>query len=462
MFDSLTTSFTSAIKKIKFYDSETALKKALNELKKSLLKSDVHHKVVKDLLADVESKVKEDGIGQESFLKALKFHLNQILEVKGNQGFVFASKPPTVILMAGLQGSGKTTTVGKLATYLKLRKKKVLIAGADLQRMAAVEQLKQISEKIEVPLYADENEKDPVKIATEAFKKAEKELYDVLIVDTAGRLAIDDDLMDQLKNIKSAIKVDEVFYVADSLTGQDAVRTALTFNEKIGLDGVILSKYDGDSKGGVAISLAKQVGVPLRFIGLGEKMEDLEVFIPERIVGRLIGEGDIKSLMEKSSLVIDNQKAKKLNKKIKKGEFNFNDFLEQLDAFKKIGSLKSIIGMIPGMSQFSGAIKDMDFDNSNEMKQIRALIGSMTQKEKEQPSLLNPSRKRRLAKGSGLTEPQVNKILKQFKNASKMAKKFSGKKNPMNELTKMMKNNPNLGGAGAGGMPPMGGIPKFR
>jgi signal recognition particle subunit SRP54 len=329
--------------------------------------------------------------------------------------------------MTGLQGSGKTTTTGKLANYLKLRKKKVLVAAADLQRLAAVEQLKQIAAQIEVDIYFDDNEKDPIKIAKAAQEKAKKELYDVLLIDTAGRLAIDEELMLQLENVKKAVNPDEIFYVADSLTGHDATKTATTFKEKIGIDGVILSKYDGDTKGGVAISISHQVGVPLRFIGIGEKMPDLEVFIPDRIVSRLMGAGDIEGLAEKTAAVIDEKKAKEVTKKIKKGEFNFNDFLDQLSMMSKLGSMKSIIGMIPGLSQMAGPIKDMDFENSDEIKRIKALISSMTPKEREEPNLMNPSRKKRIAKGSGLSEVQINKILKQFKNASKMAKKLSSK-----------------------------------
>lgn len=351
--------------------------------------------------------------------------------------------------MTGLQGSGKTTTTGKLANYLKLRKKKVLVAAADLQRLAAVEQLKQIAAQIEVDIYFDDEEKDPVKIALAAKEKALKEHFDVLLIDTAGRLAIDEELMNQLDEVKNSVQPDEVFYVADSLTGHDATRTATSFKEKIGIDGVILSKYDGDTKGGVAISLAHQVGVPLRFIGIGEKMPDLEVFIPDRIVSRLMGAGDIEGLAEKTSAVIDEKKAKEVTKKIKKGEFNFNDFLEQLAMMSKLGSMKSIIGMIPGLSQMAGPIKDMDFENSDEIKRIKALISSMTPKERETPSLMNPSRKRRLARGSGLSEVQVNKILKQFKNASKMAKKLSNKggmKGMQNMLNQMQ------GAGGPGGM----------
>ncbi len=427
MFDSITGSLRGIIGKIRHQDDVASLSRAISELKKAFLKADVHHKSTKDLLNAIELETKKIGIGQDNFIKVLKQELEKVLTANGNQGFVFSSTPPTVVLMTGLQGSGKTTTTGKLANYLKTRKKKVLVAACDLQRLAAVEQLKQIAKQIDVDIYFDDNEKDPIKIALAAKQKATRELYDVLLVDTAGRLAIDEELMLQLKDIKNAINPNEIFYVADALTGHDATKTATTFKEKIGIDGVILSKYDGDTKGGVALSIADQVNVPLRFIGIGEKMPDLEVFIPDRIVSRLLGLGDIAGLAEKTANIIDEKKAKEVSKKIKKGEFNFNDFLEQLSMMSKLGSLKSIIGMIPGMSAMAPALKDMDFENSKEIIRIKALISSMTPKERENPDLLNPSRKKRISMGSGLSEVQVNKILKQFKNASKMAKQLSSK-----------------------------------
>lgn len=427
MFEFITDSIKTTVNKIRFQDDDKALKNAITELRKALLKADVHHKTTKQLLTNVEIETKKAGIGQNSFLKALKDELTSILTANGNQGFVFASSSPTIILMTGLQGSGKTTTTGKLANYLKTRNKKVLVAACDLQRLAAVEQLKQIAAQIDVDIYYDDNEKDPIKIALSAKEKAKKELYDVLLIDTAGRLAIDAELMDELKNVRDAIKPSEIFYVADTLTGHDATRTATTFKELIGIDGVILSKYDGDTKGGVALSISNQVEVPLRFIGTGEKMPDIEVFIPDRIVSRLLGAGDIEGLAEKTAAVMDEKKAKIVAKKIQKGEFNFNDFVEQLDMMKKLGSLKSLVSMIPGLSQMSGALKDMDLENSKEVVQIKALISSMTPKERENPDLLNGSRKKRISNGAGLNEMQVNKILKQFKNASKMAKKLSSK-----------------------------------
>ncbi len=438
MFDTLTESFTSAIRKIRFHDDEKALTKALGELKKALLKADVNHKVVKELIDSVEIKTKQSGIGKDQFLDALRTSLYALLDVKGKSGFVYAPVSPTVILMSGLQGSGKTTTTGKLANWLKVRqKKKVLVVAADLQRLAAVEQLRQVCASIDVELYADDATKNPVDVVKAALDHAKKVLVDVVLIDTAGRLAIDDELMGELAEVKAVANPHEIFYVADSLSGQDAVRTAAAFNEKIGIDGVILTKYDGDSKGGVALGIASQIQVPLRFIGAGEKMEDLEIFLPDRIVNRLMGLGDIEGLAERTASVIDEKKAKQLTKKIKKGEFNFNDFLEQMESLKKMGSMKSIMGMIPGMGGMASALKDFDLENSTQLKQIKALVSSMTVKEREDPELLNNSRKARLAKGCGLDIIEVNRILKQFKNASKMAKKFSGKEG-MKNLQSMM------------------------
>ncbi len=453
MFDTLTDSFKNAIGKIRFHDDDKALKKATTELKKSLLKADVHHKVVKDLISFVELETKKNGVGKDNFLLALQTKLTDILTIEGApKGFTFASKPPTVVLMIGLQGSGKTTTTGKLAYFLKeQKKKKVLVVAADLQRLAAVEQLKQITSQIEIDLVADENA-TPTQIVRQGLDKAEKELYDVVIIDTAGRLAIDDELMNELAEVKKVANPDELFYVADAMTGQDAVRTAQTFKEKIGISGVILTKFDGDSKGGVALGLTQQVGVPLRFIGAGEKMPDLEQFISDRIVSRLMGAGDVESLAEKAAAAIDPKEAKKMTQKIKKGQFNFNDFLAQMEQMKKLGSMKSIMGMIPGMGNMAKQIGDMDLENSDEIKAIKAMVSSMTPKERENPDLLNNTRKRRLAAGAGLEQVHVNRVLKQFKNAAKMAKKMSGK-GGMKEMQKMMQQMQGGGGGGFPGMP---------
>ncbi|HEB9432117.1 TPA: signal recognition particle protein [Campylobacter coli] len=438
MFELVSESFKSAINKLRFVDDEKALKNALDTLKKALLKADVHHKVVKDLLSLIEEDVKKNGIGQKQFLEAIKANLENILNGDGkNQGFVFATKPPTVVLMVGLQGGGKTTSTVKLANYLKLRNKKVLIAACDLQRLAAVEQLKQLCEANELDLFYIENEKDPIKVAKQALEKAKNSMADVLLVDTAGRLAIDEALMNELKAVKDTLNPDEIFYVADAMSGQDGVKTASSFNELLQITGVILSKFDADTKGGIALGITKQIGIPLRFVGVGEKIADLEIFIPERIVNRIMGEGDLATLAEKTATIIDEKEAKKLNQKIKKGEFNFNDFLTQMESVKKLGSMKSIIGMIPGLSSVASSVKDLDLDNSKEIIHIKAMISSMTPKERENPDLLNNARKRRIAEGAGLSQVEVNRFLKQFANAAKLAKRFSGKKG-MDSLMQMM------------------------
>ena len=440
MFDLISDSFKSAINKLRFVDDEKDLKNALDTLQKSLLKADVHHKVVKELLALVEDDVKKGNIGQQQFLASIKKNLEDILSVKNApQGFVFSSTPPTVVLMCGLQGGGKTTSTAKLANFLKLRNKKVLLAACDLQRLAAVEQLQKLCEDNDLDFFSIEGETKALNVAKEALKKAKSANYDVLLVDTAGRLAIDEALISELKEIKKALNPDETFYVADAMSGQDGVKTAASFNESIGLSGVILSKFDADTKGGVALGIARQLQIPLRFIGLGEKVADLEPFIPDRIVGRIMGEGDLASLAEKTATVIDEKEAKKLNQKIKKGEFNFNDFLEQMQNVSKLGSMQSLLSMIPGMSNVASAVKDMDFENSKQLLHIKAMISSMTPKERENPSLLNNARKRRIANGAGLSQMEVNRFLKQFENAAKMAKKFSSKAG-MQNLMQMMSN----------------------
>lgn len=437
MFDSLTDSLKNAVKKLRFQDDQKALDNAIAELKKSLLKSDVHYKSVKELVKNVEIDTKQKGIGRNTFIDSLQQRLLEMLDVGGKKGFVFASTPPTAILMCGLQGSGKTTTTGKLAYYLKLRNKKVLVAACDLQRLAAVEQLRQIAHQVEVDFFSIDGEGDPIKIAKEAKKRAKEGFYDVLIVDSAGRLAIDDALMKELVSIKEAITPDDTLYVVDSLSGQDGLNSAVTFNDKVGISGVILSKFDSDSKGGIAISVAHQTGIPLRFIGIGEKMPDFEQFIPDRIVSRLMGSGDIATLAEKTAAIIDEKEAKEVTRKIKKGEFNFVDFLDQLENIKKLGNIKSLIGMIPGMQNMAGALKDVDLEGSDEIKKIKAMVNSMTKKERENPDILSASRKRRIASGAGLDIMEVNKVIKQFNNAAKMAKKFSGKKG-MQDLMSMM------------------------
>lgn len=426
MFETLSNGFRGAINKIRFSDDEKALDKALDELKKALLKNDVYHKTTKEILQKTKDKTKANGIGRDSFLNALSQSLLEILEVSGVYGFTYAQKPPTNILMSGLQGSGKTTTCAKLANYLKARNKKVLLVPCDLQRLAAVTQLKTLGEQIETEVFHSESN-NPVSVAKEAMKYAQDGLFDVVIYDTAGRLAIDESLMNELAEIKKAINPHDTFYVADSLSGQDGVRTAQTFHEKIGISGVILSKFDSDSKGGIALSIAYQIGIPLRFMGMGEKIADLDLFMPDRIVSRLMGAGDLTSLAEKTASVINPKEAKDIHKKIKKGTFTFTDFLNQIENVKKMGSVSSLMSMIPGMGNMAKSLKDVDLDNSEEIKIIRAMVNSMTQKERENPDLLNGSRRKRIALGSGLQVSDINRVLKQFDQASKFAKKLSQK-----------------------------------
>ncbi|WP_033739747.1 signal recognition particle protein [Helicobacter pylori] len=427
MFQALSDGFKNALNKIRFQDDEKALDRALDELKKTLLKNDVHHKVARELLKKVETQTKANGIGKQQFLDALEKSLLEILSAQGGSGFTFAQTPPTVVLMAGLQGSGKTTTTAKLAHYLKTKNKKVLLCACDLQRLAAVEQLKVLGEQVGVEVFYEEN-KSVQETANNALKRAKEAQFDVLIVDSAGRLAIDKELMKELKEVKAILNPHEVLYVADALSGQDGVKSANTFNEEIGVSGVVLSKFDSDSKGGIALGITYQLGLPLRFIGSGEKIPDLDVFVPERIVGRLMGAGDIISLAEKTASVLNPNEAKDLSKKLKKGQFTFNDFLNQIEKVKKLGSMSSLISMIPGLGNMASALKDTDLENSLEVKKIKAMVNSMTKKEQENPEILNGSRRKRIALGSGLEVSEINRIIKRFDQASKMAKRLTNKK----------------------------------
>lgn len=442
MFDTLTNSFKGIVSKIRFQDDERALARSLDELKKILLRNDVYHKVAKEILAQIESECKKNAVGRDNFKSALESALHSVFS--GTYGFTYAPKPPTIVLMVGLQGSGKTTSSAKLANYLKLRGKKVLLVSCDLQRLAAVEQLRQLAKEIEVDFFngessdlGDSSNANILRIAQDSVKYGESKLYDIVIIDTAGRLAIDKDLMSELQAIKSKVKAHESFYVLDSLSGQDAVRSADTFNKEIGLSGVILSKFDSDTKGGIALSVAKQINVPIRFIGSGEKMADLDIFLPERIVGRLMGAGDVAGFIEKTTAVVDEKEAKAITKKIKKGTFTFTDFLAQLENIKKMGSMKSLISMMPGLGAMGDALKNVDIDNSREIKVIKAMVNSMTPKERENPDILNGSRRKRIALGAGLEVSDINRALKQFDMAAKMAKQMTapnGVKNIMNMI----------------------------
>ena len=426
MFDTLSSSFRSIASKIRFNDDQKSLDRALEELKKTLLKNDVYHKVVKEIINQIAIKTKQAGIGRQNFLKAMQESFEEILTTQGNYGFVYASKPPTIVLMTGLQGSGKTTTSAKLANYLKTKNKKVLLVACDMQRLAAVSQLETLGRQIEVEVFALPD-KSAFEVARAAKERAIQGQFDVMIIDSAGRLAIDSALMNELKSIKQEIKPDETLYVVDSLSGQDGIRSAESFHKEFGLSGVILSKFDSDSKGGIALNIAYQIQVPLRFLGNGEKIPDLDIFIPDRIVSRLMGAGDIISLAEKTAGVIDEKEAKNITKKLKKGQFGFEDFLAQIENIKKLGSMGSIMSMIPGLSQMAGQLKNVDLDNSKEIKDIKAMVNSMTPKERQNPEILNGSRRKRIALGAGLEVADINRIIKQFDNAAKIAKKMSQK-----------------------------------
>ncbi|MWV63216.1 signal recognition particle protein [Helicobacter saguini] len=440
MFESLSNGFKSAMNKLRFSDDSKALDKALDELKKVLLKSDVYHKTTKEILSKTKEITLKQGIGRDNFLNALSESLKEILSTSGSYGFTFANKPPTNVLMVGLQGSGKTTTCAKLANYLKTKNKKVLLVPCDLQRLAAVTQLKTLGAQIEVPVF-ESSSNDPLKVAKDALEYGTKEHFDVIIFDSAGRLAIDSALMNELKEIKKIVQPHDTFYVADALSGQDGIRSAASFNEQIGVSGVILSKFDSDSKGGIALSIAFQLGIPLRFMGVGEKIADLDLFMPDRIISRLMGAGDLESLAEKTAAAINPKEAKDIHKKIKKGNFTFIDFLNQIENVKKMGSVSSILSMIPGLGNMAKSLKGVDIDNTEEVKIIRAMVNSMTKKERENPDILNGSRRKRIANGAGLQVSDINRALKQFDQASKIAKKLSQKGGMQNFLAMMSQQN---------------------
>ncbi len=442
MFNTLTSSFKGIINKIRFSDDEKSLQRACDELKKTLLKNDVYHKAVKQIIQEVQQRTKEAGIGKQNFINALQDALSKILQSSKSYGISFSPTPPSVIIMMGLQGSGKTTSSAKLALYFKQKGKKVLLVACDLHRLAAIEQLTQLAQSIEVDIFTPSHSSQPnnaVYVAKEAKQKAIEAHYDIVIVDSAGRLAIDEVLMSELEEIKRAVSASECLYVADSLSGQDGIRSAQHFDDKIGIDGVILSKFDSDTKGGIALSIAYQIGIPLKFIGSGEKIADFDIFIPDRIISRLMGAGDIASLAEKTANVINQEEAKTIAKKIKKGQFGFEDFIAQIENVKKLGSMSSIASMIPGLGGMANALKDVDLDKSSEIKNIRAMVNSMTKKERENPDLLNGSRRKRIAQGSGLEVSDINRIIKQFDQAAKFAKKLS-QKGGMQELMSMMGN----------------------
>ena len=430
MFDSLSGKLDKAFQVLKGHGKITEINVAetLKEVRRALLDADVNFKIAKDFT----NRVKEKALGQEVLTTLnpgqllVKIVKDELTELMGGEvaGVNLASNP-SVILMSGLQGSGKTTFSGKLALHLKIKKaKNPLLVACDVYRPAAIEQLTIVAEQVGVGIYKDIEEKNPVKIAKSgiAFAKANK--HDLVIVDTAGRLAVDKVLMKEISDIHKAIKPDETLFVVDSMTGQDAVNTAKAFHDVLNFDGVVLTKLDGDTRGGAALSIKTVVQKPIKFIGTGEKMEALDVFYPDRMADRILGMGDVVSLVERAQEQFDQEEARKINKKIAKNQFGFDDFLSQIQQVKKMGNMKDLMGMIPGVGK---ATKDLDIDD-DAFKYIEAIIGSMTPSERSNPDLLNINRKKRIAKGSGRDLNEVNQMVKQFHQMSKMMKMMQGGK----------------------------------
>ncbi len=414
--------------------TEVNVAETLKDVRRALLDADVNFKIAKEFT----NKVKEKALGA-NVLTAIKpnelmvkiVH-DELAELMGGKAVEINIKPnPAIILIAGLQGSGKTTFSGKLANLLKTKhgKKPLLVAG-DVYRPAAIEQLKVLGEQIDVPVYTEEGSKNPVAIAKAAIKHAKMQGNSAVIIDTAGRLAVDEEMMNEIAQIKKAVSPHEILFVVDAMTGQDAVNTAKEFNERLDFDGVVLTKLDGDTRGGAALSIRTVVNKPIKFVGTGEKMEALDVFHPDRMADRILGMGDIVTLVEKAQEQFDQEEARKLQKKIAKNQFNFNDFMSQIQQIKKMGNLKDLASMIPGVGK---AIKNLDIDD-DAFKEIEAIIQSMTPEERENPKLLNGSRRKRIANGSGRNIQEVNRLIKQFDETRKMMKMMSGGKN----LSRMM------------------------
>ena len=428
MFENLSERLERSFKILKGQGKITELNVAetLKEVRRSLLDADVNYKIAKDFT----NRVKEKALGMNVLTAVkpgqmmVKIVHDELAELMGGKNVEVDIKGnPAIILMSGLQGSGKTTFSGKFANLLKNKKgKKPLLVACDVYRPAAIEQLKVLGEQIQVPVYSDETTKDPVRIALDAIKQAKAKGYDVVIVDTAGRLAIDEQMMNEIAAIKEAIHPNETLFVVDAMTGQDAVNTAREFNERLDFNGVILTKLDGDTRGGAALSIRTVVNKPIKYVGTGEKLEALDAFHPERMADRILGMGDIVSLVEKAQEQFDAEEAKKLQKKISRNQFNFNDFLSQIQQIKKMGNIKDLASMIPGVGK---ALKDIDIDD-DAFKGVEAIIYSMTAAEREDPALINGSRRKRIAEGSGTTVQDVNRLLKQFEEPKKMMKMLSG------------------------------------
>lgn len=440
--------------------SESDVKEAMREVKMALLEADVSYKVVKDFVG----KVTERAVGEEvtksltPAQQVIKIVNDELVALMGNEGarINFSSKPPCIVMMCGLQGSGKTTHSAKLAKHFKSQGRRPLLVACDVYRPAAIEQLKIVGEKAEVPVF-EMGQIDPRKIVKAAIAHAKDHGNDLVILDTAGRLHIDEELMNELKDIKAIAEPDEIMLVVDAMTGQDAVNVAASFDEALGITGVLLTKLDSDTRGGAALSVLSVTGKPIKFVGMGEKLDEFEAFHPERMASRILGMGDVLTLIEKAQQTVDEEDAKRLAKKVKDKGFDLNDLLDQLRQIQKMGSIKSLLGMIPGVGS---KLKDADIDE-NQFKRLEAIISSMTIAEREKPSIINPSRKKRIAAGSGTKVEDINRLLKQFEQMNKMMKQMGlggkGKKNRRNRA--MLKGMSGFGGGFPGGGLPGGGGP---
>ena len=448
MFENLTDKFERAFKVLKGQGQITEINVAetLKEVRRALLDADVNFNTAKQFT----NTVKEKALGRDVLNAVspgqlmIKICHEELVELMGgNETEINLKGNPSIILMSGLQGSGKTTFTGKLGSYLKNKKgKKVLLVACDVYRPAAIDQLHVLGEQLDIEVYSNREDKSPVSISTSAIQYAKSNSFNVVIIDTAGRLAVDEQMMNEIAQVKEAVQPSETLFVVDSMTGQDAVNTAKAFNDRINFDGVVLTKLDGDTRGGAALSIKAIVNKPIKFVGTGEKMDALDVFYPSRMADRILGMGDVVSLVERAQEQFDEEEARKLQKKIMKDQFDFNDFLAQLQQIKKMGNVKDLMGMIPGMGK---AMKDVDVPD-DAFKGVEAIILSMTPKERANPSLLNNMRKARIAKGSGTTLQDVNKLMKQFEDMRKMMKMMSNPRNMMGMMSKLK---------GMGGMPGM-------
>ncbi len=429
-FENLSDKLQDTFKKLKGKGvlTEEDIDKAMREVKLALLEADVNFKVVKEFVKDVKEKALGSDVlnsltpGQQ----VIKIVNDELVSLMGgtNSKLTYSSTGFTTILMVGLQGTGKTTTCGKLAMYLKKEGKKPMLAACDIYRPAAIDQLEVVGKQVDVPVYTERDNRKAEEIALHAKKEAELKGYNVLIVDTAGRLQIDEELMEELVRVKSAVKPHEILLVVDALTGQDAVNAAEGFNNKLGIDGIIMTKMDGDSRGGAALSAKKVTGKPVKFMGMGEKLDALEPFHPERMASRILGMGDMLSLIEKAQENYDEEKAAKLEKKLRKNEFTLEDFLDQMGEVRNMGGLGKILDMLPGVNKKNVSEDDID-KGEKEFRQMEAIIRSMTIEERRKPELLNASRRKRIAQGSGQTVAKVNQLIKKYEDAKKLMKQFN-------------------------------------